>query len=301
MKKTLLLSLALFCLAPMLLGQKQAPPFATTTSLLVQNPRIENLDNPIGLDVTQPRFGWQLAADRRNVLQTAYQIQVANSPADLAGGKKLVWDSGKILSDASVWVPYGGPGLLSAKKYWWQVRAWDNAGNSSAWSQPAHWQMGLLSAADWTAKWISLPAPEDSTHPSPMFRKVFSLKKKIAAATAYVTAHGLYEAEINGQRIGSDYLTPGWTAYQKRIQYQAYDVTALLKNGPQHHRRHPRQRLVARLYRLGNSQRVLRPRCLAALPVGSGIHRRQPRDHRLRRLLEMQCRRPHPQRGNLSR
>ena len=91
MKKTLLLSLALFCLAPMLLGQKQAPPFATTTSLLVQNPRIENLDNPIGLDVTQPRFGWQLAADRRNVLQTAYQIQVANSPADLAGGKKLVW------------------------------------------------------------------------------------------------------------------------------------------------------------------------------------------------------------------
>ncbi|MFN0176430.1 MAG: family 78 glycoside hydrolase catalytic domain [Saprospiraceae bacterium] len=197
----------------------------------VQHPRIENLSNPIGLDVQQPRFSWQLAAERRNVLQTAYEIRVASNSNDLVSGKKLLWTSGKTQSDASVWVPYNGPALMSGKKYWWQVRVWDNTGTVSAWSEPNFWQMGLLTPADWKATWISLAAPEDSTLPSPMFRKEFAAKKKIAAATAYITAHGLYEAEINGQRVGQDYLTPGWTVYQKRLQYQAYDVTNLLKNG----------------------------------------------------------------------
>lgn len=204
---------------------------SATAQVRVQNPRIENLINPIGLDVLQPRFGWQLTADRRNVLQTAYEIRVASNSSELLSGKKLIWNSGKIQSDASVWVPYNGPAMVSGKKYWWQVRVWDNAGNVSAWSEPAFWQIGLLRAADWKAKWISIAAPEDPTRPSPMFRKEFKTKKKISSATAYITAHGLYEAQINGQRIGQDYLTPGWTVYQKRLQYQAYDVTGLLKNG----------------------------------------------------------------------
>lgn len=201
-------------------------------SLRIESPRVENLSNPIGLDVLQPRFGWQLSSAQRNVLQTAYEIRVANHPNDLKSGKKLLWTSSKTPSDASVWVPYNGPALVSGKKYWWQVRVWDNSGNVSDWSEAAFWQMGLLQAADWKAKWISVSSPEDSTQPSPIFRKEFATKKKVASATFFVTAHGLYEAEINGQRVGKDYLTPGWTAYQKRLQYQAYDVTALLKNGP---------------------------------------------------------------------
>ncbi len=203
----------------------------TTAQVRVLHPRIENLDNPIGLDVTQPRFGWQLAANQRNVRQTAYEIRVAASAADLAAGKKGIWTSGKVASDASVWVPYGGPALQAGHKYWWQVRVWDNTGNASAWSEAANWQMGLLTAADWKAQWISPAAEQDTTHPSPMLHKEFSARKKIASATAYITAHGLYEAQINGQRVGQDYLTPGWTAYQKRLQYQAYDVTNLVKNG----------------------------------------------------------------------
>lgn len=185
----------------------------------------------MGLDVLQPRFGWQLVAERRNVLQTDYEIRVAANSTELSAGKKLLWNSGKTQSDASVWVPYNGPTLVSGKKYWWQVRVWDNAGNVSNWSEPAFWQMGLLKPTDWKAKWISLAVPEDPTQPSPMFRKEFATKKKIVSATAYITAHGLYEAQINGQRVGQDYLTPGWTVYQKRLQYQAYDVTNLLKSG----------------------------------------------------------------------
>jgi alpha-L-rhamnosidase len=195
----------------------------------VQNPRLENLINPIGLDVTQPRFGWQISADRRNVIQTAYEIRVAANQTDLTSGKKLLWNSGKTTSDASIWVNYGGSSLQSGQKYWWQVRLWDNAGNVSDWSEAASWQMGILNPNDWKATWIGVAA--DSTIPSPMFRKDFSAKNKISNATAYITSHGLYEAQINGQRVGQDFLTPGWTAYKKRLQYQVYDVTNLVKSG----------------------------------------------------------------------
>jgi alpha-L-rhamnosidase len=198
----------------------------------VTHPRVENLNNPIGLDVTHPRFGWQLQSERRNVLQTAYEIRVAHSRADLVSGKKYVWQSGKINSDASVWVPYSGPALESGQKYWWQVRVWDNTAQVSSWSEPAFWQMGLLQASDWKAQWISVSMPEDSTRPSPLFRKEFACRKKVAGATAYITSHGLFEAQINGKRVGPDYLAPGWTAYQKRIPYLAYDVTSMLQNGP---------------------------------------------------------------------
>ena len=112
MKNTVLLSLLLSCLS-------------VTAQVSVQNLRLENLVNPIGLDVLQLRFAWQLTAERRNVLQTAYEIRVASNSNDLVSGKKLLWTSGKTQSDASVWVPYNGPALISGKKYWWQVRVWD--------------------------------------------------------------------------------------------------------------------------------------------------------------------------------
>lgn len=217
-KKTILL-LALFL------------PLLTTAQIRVENLKIENLSNPLGLDITQPRFGWQLSADRRQVRQTAYEIQVVAKDADFNNPKKVLWNSGKITSDASVWAPYQGPALQSGKKYWWRVRVWDEGGAISDWSAPAFWQMGLLATADWKAQWITEVAPMDTSGACHMFRKEISLNKKIVAATAFITAHGMYEAYINGKRVGNDYLTPGWTAYQKRIQYQTYDVTALLQNG----------------------------------------------------------------------
>jgi alpha-L-rhamnosidase len=117
-------------------------------------------------------------------------------------------------------------------KYQWQVRVWDQSNKPSPWSNPASFQMGLLKPADWMAKWIEPGYKEDEVlRPSPLFRKSFNSNKKIQSATIYITAHGLYEAHINGKRVGDAYLTPGWTAYQKRLQYQAYDVTNLLQSG----------------------------------------------------------------------
>jgi alpha-L-rhamnosidase len=198
----------------------------------VQNLLLENKINPIGIDVTMPSFSWQIISNNRNVMQSAYEIRVSDNMHSVTKNKDVTWSTGKISSDSSVHVAYKGKVLQPGKRYYWQVRVWDNKGKASAWSATAFWQMGLLNKDNWSAKWITPGYIEDSVNrPSPLFRKEFLSDKKIVSATAYITAHGLYEAQINGKRIGEAYLTPGWTSYKNRLQYQVYDVTSLLKNG----------------------------------------------------------------------
>ncbi len=189
--------------------------------------------NPLGMDVRQPRLSWQLQSDRRGAAQTAYQLRASGDPADLASGKNLLWDSGKVASDQSILVPYGGPALHSGQRVYWQVRAWDETGAASAWSEPAWWEMGLLDASDWQAEWITPDWDEDTTQsqPQPALRRAFTLDGAVKTARVYVTSLGLYELHLNGQRVGDDVLTPGWTAYNHRLQYQTYDVTGLLRPG----------------------------------------------------------------------
>jgi alpha-L-rhamnosidase len=198
----------------------------------IQHLLTENLTDPISIDAPGPRFSWQLfALGKRDVMQTAYELRVGTY-SGLKKDKHWVWNPGKVMSDQSVFIDYKGEALKSAQKYYWQVRVWDNAGKASEWSEPATFQMGILTPADWKAKWITPGFAEDSaTRPSPLFRKGFSLTKKVQSAIVYITSHGLYEAQINGHRVGDAYLTPGWTSYNKRLQYQAYDVTALLQQG----------------------------------------------------------------------
>jgi alpha-L-rhamnosidase len=189
----------------------------------------ENKVDPISIDAVNPRFSWQLnAGEKRSVMQTAYELKVSS----LGKGKHDVWETGKVMSDQSMYIAYKGEPLVAGQKYSWQVKVWDNTGKATAWSEPASFQMGLLTPADWKAKWITPGFAEDSVNrPSPLFRKGFSLSKKVKSATAYITSHGLYEAQINGHRVGDAYLTPGWTSFNKRLQYQAYDVANLLQPG----------------------------------------------------------------------
>ena len=197
----------------------------------VQNLLVENLSSPIGMDVTLPRLSWQLISDKRNTMQTAYEVRVGTTANSLSS-KNLEWSSGKINSDSSVHVVYKGRSLHSGKKYYWQVRVWDNNGKVSPWSETAYWQMGLLDSNEWKAKWIESTLDKDGTQrPAIHFRKEFQSSKKIQFATVYITAHGMYEAMINGKRVGDFYLTPGWTSYNKRLQYQTYNVTNLLMQG----------------------------------------------------------------------
>jgi alpha-L-rhamnosidase len=190
----------------------------------VQNLLCENSINPLGIDAPYPGLSWQLSSNQRGIMQTAYQVKVTE-------GKTTVWNSGKVNSDSSVHVFYKGAPLASGKRYTWQVCVWDNTGKQSAWSPPAFWQMGMLAAADWKAQWITPAFADDALRASPLFRKTFTANKKIQSAFASITAHGLYEAQINGHRVGDACLTPGWTSYNKRLQYQVYDVTNLINTG----------------------------------------------------------------------
>jgi alpha-L-rhamnosidase len=214
MKRTILFLLILQSFFMTSVGQ------VTVSGLLT-----ENLSNPLSIDTREPRFTWKLISEGRDVLQTAYEITVCE-------GSKALWNSGKIMSDQSVQVVCSGAPLESCHEYRWQVRIWDNKGKITAWSKPASFRMGMLKGSHWKARWIEPGYAEDTTmRPSPLMRKEFTITKKIESAFAYLTAHGMYEAQINGKRVGDSYLTPGWTSYNNRLQYQVYDIKGMLHGG----------------------------------------------------------------------
>jgi len=213
-------------------------PLGAQATVSVSNLRCEYRQNPLGLDTPQPRLGWQLVSDHRAEFQTAYQILAASSAAKLARGEADIWDSGRVVSGESVHVVYAGQPLHSSQRVWWKVRVWDAAGRPSVFSQPAWFEMALLSRDDWKAAWIQRKsaggvseAQMFDDHPAPLFRKAFSLDKKITRARAYVSGLGYYEFRLNGEKVGDHVLDPGWTSYGKRVLYATYDVTAQLKRG----------------------------------------------------------------------
>lgn len=188
--------------------------------------------NPIGIEVKNPRLSWKTFTDKENMMQTAYEIRVADSPANLSKSNKLIWNSGKVAGSESVNVEYQGPQLKPMQRVYWQVRIWDNDNKATQWSEPAFWEMGILEPEMWTASWITMEnevSTEDSK-PSHFLRKNFTTPKKVKSARIYVSALGLYELYLNGEKVGNELFTPGWTTYHKRIQYQAYDVTSMLKS-----------------------------------------------------------------------
>ena len=197
--------------------------------------RTEQLKNPAGIDVRQPRLSWRIESDEQNVIQTAYHILVASSPELLEQGKGDIWDSGKIESDASQWITYQGKILKCNAPYYWKVKI-DTTKGATNWSAPAFWTTGLFNEADWQGQWIGLDraAPGDSeTQWSRLaaryLRKEFAVKKSVKRATVHIAGMGLYELFINGQRIGNQVLAPAPTDYRKTILYNTYDVTSLLQ------------------------------------------------------------------------
>jgi alpha-L-rhamnosidase len=191
--------------------------------------KCEYLTNPLGLNVSHPRFSWQIESEETNVVQCAYEIRVTASRLASGEKKDLVWNSGKVNSDQSVNVEYKGKPLESKTRYFWQVRVWDNFGEATPWSEPAYWETALLDSSLWKADWIAAPGKVAEDHRPVYFRKEFSCGKKIATARLYISAHGLYQVFINGNKVTSDLFTPGWTSYNKRTQYQTYDISKLLK------------------------------------------------------------------------
>lgn len=185
--------------------------------------KTEYLKNPIGVDFSHPRFFWNC---ENGIRQTAYQILASNMKG------QVLWNSGRIQSAQMTKIPYPGD-CQSRERVIWKVKLWDEEGREGSWSDEAFFEMGLLSNEDWKAKWITGDYTPRKKHRYPVdcFRKNYQIEKELEKARLFITACGLYEAQINGQRVGQFVLAPGITDYRKRIQYQTYDVSEQIRQG----------------------------------------------------------------------
>ncbi len=200
--------------------------------LKISKMRVDWRAEALGLDSPNPRLSWIVESDQRGQKQTAYRVLAASRSELLEDEKADLWDSGKVVSSDSVQVVYQGKPLGSRQRVWWRVTAWDQ-GDQPSTSQPAWWEMGLLKPMDWVGSWIgsSLVGGKFTSAPCPYLRKEAVAPQKVASARLYITALGLYEAWINGQRVSEDVFTPGWSDYHNRAAYQVYDVTGLMRDG----------------------------------------------------------------------
>ncbi|MGE5132968.1 MAG: family 78 glycoside hydrolase catalytic domain [Gemmatimonadota bacterium] len=203
--------------------------------------------NPLGVAPDRVRFSWRLDGTGTGRSQRAYQIVVTAGGPGARRGRDTAWDSGRVDEASPVDVEYAGGPLACGVRYSWKVRTWDERDQVSDWSEPAWFEVELDQRSGWLASWIGLgrrreefrpPAalsPDDPVArallPAPYLRHPFTVAQPVAAARLYITALGLYEARLNGQRVGDAFLAPGWTDYHQRILYQTYDVTGMLSPG----------------------------------------------------------------------
>jgi hypothetical protein len=210
------------------LGIAAALAMPASAALTPVDLRCDYAVNPAGVDSQNPRLFWKLKGSGYGQRQSAYEILAASSKKNLAHENGDLWDSGEISSDETIQIPYGGAELKSSQPVFWKVRVWDANGKVSAWSKSAAWTMGLLSTNDWRAKWIGAA---DTNIPSLLLRREFVVKPGLKRALVNVCGLGEYEMTLNGKKVGNDFLSPGWTKYDKTCLYDTRDITTDLKKG----------------------------------------------------------------------
>lgn len=188
--------------------------------------RCEYLENPIGIDIPNPRLAWRLPLGVKE--QKGYSIVVGTDSADVAKGRGDAWESGFVAS-CEVLAEYAGKELESDTRYWWKVIA--ESGDSKSFESPVtYFETALMSVRDWRGWWITDTRDKD-LRPAASFRKEFDLKGDIVSAKAYVAAGGLFELYLNGEKAGDDCLEPAFTRYDKTMLYVTKDITDLLHEG----------------------------------------------------------------------
>jgi alpha-L-rhamnosidase len=187
--------------------------------LSIKELKTEYRKNPIGIDTPLPRFSWILESDQNDTVQVSYSL-------NLIGDEGPAWDSGIVQNDESVLVEYAGPPLCPRTLYQVILEVTDNHGDKAAAS--GSFETGLMTRENFKGGWIT-HGYGDKVEPCPVFIREFSLKEKPVSARIYASALGIYDIKVNGQKAGSAFFAPGWTSYRKRVQYQCYDITGLLR------------------------------------------------------------------------
>lgn len=188
--------------------------------------RFEYFDGDIlGVGVPSPRLSWQMPIAAAGFDQVAYEIEI-----DRSGTVQTF----AVESADQVLVPWPTDPLKSREQVSVRVRVRDRSGGWSGWSDPVHAEAGLLDARDWIAHFVSPRGIGGLDQPAPVVSTDFDVPEGVASARLYSTAHGVYVAGLNGRRISEDQFAPGWTAYDQRLRYQVYDVTALIAPGRNH-------------------------------------------------------------------
>lgn len=184
------------------------------------NLKTEYMKNPLGIDVPRPYLSWICKGGKK---QSAYELEAESNGV-------TAWKSGKVYTDRMHTVYEQN--LQSRQNVVWKVRLWDENEEAGEWSEPAMFETGLLEETDFHAKWINPELECDpAVHKPASYLKTSFKADKVSVARLYITCHGIYEAYINGKRVGDFVLAPGTSSYDKSLAYQTYDVTQLLKEG----------------------------------------------------------------------
>src|SRR6266498_2086403 len=208
--------------------QPGSAPGVGTASASIADVRFEHRRDALGIGTAEPRLSWIVATKASGWRQGGYEIEAYGPDNDLRE------QTGRVESDQSVLVPWPFAPLASREPRTIRIRAWAADRQPSAWSSLTPVEAGLLHADDWTARFVTPDWDEDTAapqRPSPLLRRVFDVRAGVTHARLYVTALGVFEAQLNGVAVGDHVLDPGWTSYNHRLRYQTFDVTDLLREG----------------------------------------------------------------------
>ncbi len=212
------------------LGSARAQP-AADSALVPYGLEVEARRGPVFLDASHPRLSWKLRSPERQQRQAAYQILVASSRERLAPARADLWDSGRVASGETAWIPYAGSPLRSFQRCWWTVRVWNESGEASQWSEPGEWTAAILDRSDWKGAWIAGPDTKLTSGPLPIFRREITIDRAVRRAVVLLCGVGFHELRINGAKAGDHVLAPAWSNYRDTVWYEGYDVTGMLKRG----------------------------------------------------------------------
>ncbi len=239
----------------LVLGAAVTPLAAQEVAAAVgpQELEVDNLRTPLGIDDPAPRFAWQLRDAAQGAKQTAYEVQVASRAELLEADRADVWTSGRVESDRSIQVLYGGPALRASTRYYWRVKLWGAGGKAYQASEASWWETGLMDQNAWHAQWIGYETPEEAavrhapakwiTSPDAKlpqtekngeqhfaYRTTVTLAKPIESAMLYATGQDTVSAWINGAQAMTAGPLPAWNQMPWKTFARA-EVTGKLSEG----------------------------------------------------------------------